>query len=200
MSRDQCATIIASLNQRNFQPHDQLNVKESLMENSADLVDAITVSCESLEINDLKDLRTLLALYVHPVISRDEIANSNFHLNAHYTSQDYHKAEAELRSIYTIFIMPQFNAKLTGNTKKDKIMFRLLNSTFLIVSRELEKYRGHLRQFIMDDKGTIPSKKLWKRIRCINFRQPHFFLVLYSIKGVILIATFGLRGSTCPNM
>lgn len=174
-SNDQCATIIASHDQRNFQPHDQLDFKASHRENSTDLVDAITVSCESLEINDLKDLRMLLALYVHPVISRDEIANSNFHLNAHYTSQDYHKAEAELRTIYTIFIMPQFNTKLTGNTKKDKIMFRLLNSTFLIVTRELEKYRGHLRQFIMDDKGTIPSKTLWKQIRCSNIRPSALF-------------------------
>lgn len=199
-SSDRCTTIIASHSQRNFQPYDELNFKESLRANSTDLVDAITVSCESLEIDDLKDLRILLALYVHPVVTREEIANSNFHLNAHYTSKEYRVAQAELRTIYTIFIMPQFKAELTGNIIKDGIMFQLLNSTFLIVTRELEKYHGHLRQFIIDDKGMMPSKNIRKRFHCTNLAPFALFPFLHCIEGVVLIATFGLRGSTCPNM
>merc|ERR1712071_451176 len=44
------------------------------------------------------------------------------------------------------------------------------NDIFLVTLRELDRFKGHLRQFIVDD------------------------------KGVVLIATFGLRGSTSQDM
>jgi hypothetical protein len=78
---------------------------------------------------------------------------SFFH-NESFASKDYHIAEAELQAIHTIFIMPLMHAKSTGNSNKDGPMFHLLNSIFLIVTRELEKYHGHLQQFIIDDKGN----------------------------------------------
>jgi hypothetical protein len=154
VNNDHDTTTIASLSQRYFNPNDKIILNERQRSDTTDLVDAITVSCESLEIADLKDLRLLLTLYVHPVVSREEITNSNLHLNAQSSSKDFHIAEAELRAIHTIFIMPLIRAKLTGNANKDGPMFCQLHSVFLIVTRELEKYHGHLRQFIIDDKGN----------------------------------------------
>lgn len=46
----------------------------------------------------------------------------------------------------------------------------ILNNIMTLVTRELKQYSGHLRQMVVDD------------------------------KGLVLIATFGLRGSTYPNM
>jgi len=54
--------------------------------------------------------------------------------------------------------------------KEDRALFHLLNGILNLTTTELNRFSGHLRQFIVDD------------------------------KGLVLIATFGLRGSTFPNM
>ena len=158
-----------------------------------------------MNVATLEQYRNLISLYVHPVIRNDEldIYNSlglnqdptvyntaNISTNQTQQSQSQqsqqgitiprklsrnatqlrHRAEAELRGVYTMFICPLIEAKLTGNEDKDRQLCEMLNRIMLVVSRVLKRYRGHLRQYIVDD------------------------------KGVVLIATFGLRGSACPNM
>ncbi len=63
------------------------------------------------------------------------------------------RSEAELRSVLTIFIMPKIEAKLTGNPKENRTLFHLLNDIMNVVTSILDNHRGHLRQYIVDDKG-----------------------------------------------
>ena len=83
---------------------------------------------------------------------------------------DRHLSQAELRNVFAMFISPQIDYKLSGDKEKDEELFRLLNNIMNLISRHLKRAGGHLRQFIADD------------------------------KGVVIICTFGLRGSTFPNM
>ena len=167
----------------------------------------------------LENFRSLVSLYVHPVIRNDELdiyntfgLNSNPHFNSrtfssssdNFTTMDLeddrdsdaantlrtslegraqhtvakvrHGAEAELRSVYTIFVKPLIDTSSLMNADSDphssaaSHLINKLHQIMLIVTGILKKYKGHLRQYIVDD------------------------------KGVVLIATFGLRGSACPNM
>eukprot|EP00588_Corethron_pennatum_P006487 CAMPEP_0194290930 /NCGR_PEP_ID=MMETSP0169-20130528/42354_1 /TAXON_ID=218684 /ORGANISM="Corethron pennatum, Strain L29A3" /LENGTH=154 /DNA_ID=CAMNT_0039038659 /DNA_START=107 /DNA_END=568 /DNA_ORIENTATION=+ len=69
-----------------------------------------------------------------------------------------------------MFIKPQIVPKITGDIATDGVLFSMLNNIMGVILRVLNQYKGHLRQFIVDD------------------------------KGVVVIATFGQRGATFPNM
>jgi hypothetical protein len=112
----------------------------------------VSMMCEPLDFEELKMLRLMISLYVHPVVAKDELS-TELSLRGESSGVERHQAEAELRDVYTIFIMPLITAKLTCNAEEDHEMFCLLNKILLIVNRELQNYRGHLRQFIVDDKG-----------------------------------------------
>lgn len=124
----------------------------------------------------LEHLRMHMSLYPHPVFTEDEMSknNTNMELSSHSTAFELaHKrrrAEAELRSVYTMFIKPEIDAKITGNDEEDGELLLKLSNVMKTVCRELDRYEGQLLNYIIDD------------------------------KGVVLIATFGLRYSTFPNM
>lgn len=132
---------------------------------------------QSFELNQaaLARLHLQMALYVHPVIRDDELALSAA-IRAGKVSQPQNSiesrllSEAELRSVYIMFIKAVITPTITGDRKVDQTLYNLLADIMHVTSRELDRYSGHLRQFIVDD------------------------------KGVVMIATFGLRGSTFPNM
>lgn len=149
---------------------------EDIPENTAlQPYESLRMHCKSLNHAALQRLNLQMALYVHPVIREDELALSAA-IQAGKISQptetleSRHRAEAELRSVYTMFITPIINPRITGVKAVDEELYRTLGNIMHVTSRELDRYSGHLRQFIVDD------------------------------KGVVLIATFGLRGSTFPNM
>ena len=128
----------------------------------------------TLDYNDLDNpelhwLQKRISLYVHPVVGNDdsEISSS---VRGRRSDRDRHLVEAELRNVYTCFITPLIDCRLTGEEGKDRKIFALLNQIMVVTTRELEKTRGHLRQYILDD------------------------------KGLVLICNWGLRGSTFPNM
>ncbi|KAL7554113.1 hypothetical protein ACHAWF_017514, partial [Thalassiosira exigua] len=142
---------------------------------------------DGLDAAELRWLRTTLALYVHPVVAHDEVdrvahagsvaaassSSEGFSGAATVSSDvahDRHLAEAELRDVYTCFVTPLVEHKLAGDARKDGAFLRLLDDVMNLVTSELARVRGHLRQFILDD------------------------------KGLVIICTFGLRGSTFPNM
>lgn len=137
--------------------------------------ESLRMHCKALNHSALARLHLQMALYVHPVIRSQEIAQSaaiqsgNI-LQPTETLESRHRAEAELRSVYTIFINAIVTPTITGMAEVDEELYRTLSDIMHVTSRELDRYSGHLRQFIVDD------------------------------KGVVLIATFGLRGSTFPNM
>ena len=130
--------------------------------------DKLLQSCDGLNNAELEWLKRMISLYVHPVVVNHD--NERATPIKRRSDEERHLAEAELRNVYTCFITPLIDYQLTGNEEKDKMLYDLLNDIMNLCSRELDKVQGHLRQFILDD------------------------------KGLVLICTFGLRGSTFPNM
>jgi class 3 adenylate cyclase len=134
----------------------------------------ITEHVDGLEPDSLIEYRRLMSLYVHPVqVMNDAAAANNFKPSSRASDQrkkDIQVEEAELRSVYVMFISPAAVVEMTGDAKRDSATVEYVQSIMTLTSRELRRYNGHLRQFIMDD------------------------------KGLVMIATFGLRGSTVPNM
>ena len=127
------------------------------------------VVCEDLNSTELLWLKKMLSLYVHPVVVNDDNERAPTSLKL-VSNQERHITEAELRTVYTCFISPLVDYKLTGDEVIDQKLFNLLNDIMILTTRELTRVQGHLRQFILDD------------------------------KGLVLICTFGLRGSTFPDM
>ena len=135
----------------------------------------ITEHVEGLEPESLKEYRRLMSLYVHPVaVSNDVAAENDFTPSSRAkdknNSRDRQLEEAELRSCYTMFVNPKVSVEITGDATKDTASVEIVHEIMKIANRELRRYNGHMRQFVMDD------------------------------KGMVFIATFGLRGSTFPNM
>ena len=124
---------------------------------------------ENLNLTELQWLRKTLSLYVHPVVVNEDSDRAPTSLNIG-PFREKHLTEAELRTVYTCFISPLVDYKLTGDNVIDQKLFSLLNDIMILTARELNRVQGHLRQFILDD------------------------------KGLVLICTFGLRGSTFPDM
>lgn len=125
--------------------------------------DDLRQKCGELSTSVLSRLHLQLALYVHPVVRGDELALS-YSMNGGKTTicsdaPKRHRAEAELRSVFTMFIKAMVVPKVTGNPTLDNELYKTLGDIMHVTSRELDRYSGHLRQFIVDDKG-----KFWKTL------------------------------------
>jgi len=123
---------------------------------------------KEMNIKKLKEYQKLLSLYVHPVV----VDNDRLITDSHRARkvQQRHSEEAQIRSVYTMFIgIPEISV-VGDDSIDDQKKIETLNNIMNLTTRTLDRFNGHLRQFIFDD------------------------------KGLVLIATFGLRGSTCPNM
>jgi hypothetical protein len=126
--------------------------------------ESLRMHCKALNHTALARLNLQMALYVHPVIRGDELALSAA-IQAGKISQptetleSRHRAEAELRSVFTMFISPIISPRVTGIAEVDQTLFKTLGDIMHVTSRELDRYSGHLRQFIVDDKGNanLPS-------------------------------------------
>jgi hypothetical protein len=121
--------------------------------------ESLRMHCKALNHTALARLNLQMALYVHPVIRGDELALSAA-IQAGKISQptetleSRHRAEAELRSVFTMFISPILSPRITGMKEIDQSLYETLAEIMHVTSRELDRYSGHLRQFIVDDKGT----------------------------------------------
>lgn len=144
---------------------------------------------ESWDLEALKKLQQHISLYVHETVTEGELFTTIYH--NHPTSscfdsdsdnpslsdqrklqqdQRVHQSEAEIRKVFTLFLQPLVSADMTGDPVHDDGVMGTLNEIMVLANRELARFKGHLRQFIVDD------------------------------KGVVLIANFGLRGSMVPTM
>lgn len=124
----------------------------------------VTSQVEGLEVEALRKYRTKMSLYVHPVVvDNDVAAQDNFKSTRQKrTAQERHREEAEIRNVYVMFINPIIETRITKNEKANKQMYKQLNDIMNLSSRELERFSGHLRQFIVDDKGTSgPNRVLF---------------------------------------
>uniref|UniRef100_A0A7S4RWS7 Guanylate cyclase domain-containing protein n=1 Tax=Ditylum brightwellii TaxID=49249 RepID=A0A7S4RWS7_9STRA len=148
-------TVIACRNKRYFEPNPDFQVLKKKPKPWSDRI-------RHLSRNAIGALRHEMSLYVHPAaraIASSSAQNSRSII-----------ADAEIRSVYTIFVKPIIDARIHGTKSGDDHLFALLNDIMGITCKVLEQFRGHLRQFVVDD------------------------------KGVVLIATFGQRGATFPNL
>ena len=107
--------------------------------------------CDDWDLAALNRLKTRMSLYVHPVVVNEEISKRSY--RDRQRAEDIHLSEAERRHVFTVFVMPLIDSRLTGDDEKDYKLLVLLNEIMLIMTRELNKKKGHLRQFIVDDKG-----------------------------------------------
>jgi class 3 adenylate cyclase len=130
----------------------------------------VTDHVDGLEVQALMEYRRLMSLYVHPaVVSNDVAASGNFQSSrTNSVMQERHKDDAKLRSCYVVFINPQISVDLSGEDYLKSA--HMLNDILNLTTRELNRYNGHMRQLIVDD------------------------------KGLVIIATFGLCSSSFPNM
>jgi hypothetical protein len=122
--------------------------------------ESLRMHCTALSEESLYRLNLQMALYVHPVIRADELALSSAIQSGKIsqpteTLESRHRAEAELRSVYTLFISAMVSPRITGNQRKDQELYEKLADIMWVTSRELDRYSGHLRQFIVDDKGML---------------------------------------------
>ena len=114
--------------------------------------DSLRRNCKHLHKTALDRLHLQMALYVHPVVRGDELAISQSFSQS--TKADRHLAAAELRSVYTMFIKALVSPQITNDPTIDGSLFKVLGNIMHVTSRELDRYSGQLRQFIVDDKGT----------------------------------------------
>jgi hypothetical protein len=166
--------------------------------------------CKLLHRTALSRLHLQMALYMHPVIRGDELAISKGATTMPKLGAPRcrHLAEAELRSVYTMFIKALISPQLTGSPQKDSVLFKALGNIMHVTSRELDRYSGQLRQFIVDDKGW------WTLVVLIGpnvFRHSldfSFFLTisrrrldcyLWAKVSNIMWYVLGLSASECPN-
>jgi len=147
------------------EPRSPLNHSAPGDHNEDDDLEELRELCKELSAQILDHARDQLGLYVHPVVRGDLRA-----LTSKRLSVEGHRAEAELRNVFVLFICPKISAQVTGNPVEDGRLFSELSDIMMVTMRALDRHQGQLRQFIVDD------------------------------KGVVLIATWGLRGSTFPNM
>jgi class 3 adenylate cyclase len=141
---------------------------DSALNNEMLRYEALRTHCRDLNQSALARLHLQMALYVHPVIRDDELALSaqirqGKIAQPQATIEDRHLAEAELRSVFTIFIKTILTPKITWDPEIDGKLYTKLGDIMHVVSRELDRYSGHLRQFIVDDKGTTKE-----RFSCFN--------------------------------
>ena len=165
--------VIATKSACFFHPKDTVHIQKDWTLKFKDVTtkprERLAKRCDDWDLEALKRLKQRISLYVHPVVVNDEFA-MKVYPGDHNRAQERHRSEAELRGVFTVFIMPLITARLAGDNTEDAKVLILLNDIMLLMTRELARFKGQMRQFIVDD------------------------------KGVVLIANFGLRGSTFPNM
>ena len=121
---------------------------------------SFAIPFDDMSTTDLKAFHRLLSLYVHPVVIGDESSKAAVPTSrGGKDAQNRHRAEAELRSVFTIFIMPKITVKLTDDDKVNDKAFKQLDGIMNVVINVLDSFKGHLRQYIVDDKGKFRSKE-----------------------------------------
>jgi hypothetical protein len=148
-------TVIADRGVLKFSSKQRMGIHQPKIVN--ELSRGVTSQVEGLDVEDLRKYRRMMSLYVHPVVVDNDVAASdNFRsTRMKRTAQERHREEAELRNVYVMFVNPKVDVRPSKNEKKDKHMYKVLNDIMNLSSRELARYSGHLRQFIVDDKGEF---------------------------------------------
>ncbi|KAG7363712.1 adenylate/guanylate cyclase [Nitzschia inconspicua] len=176
--------IIACKTDQYFKP--KVETKELMVAGNSDPQAELVQRVGDWPVPVLERLLARMSSFVHPAVLSQELdgnhevvatatvtrrRNSNdFGPTTTPTTAAAVAVDAELREVFTTFIQPDVDVKqIMGPDVKLKTV-ELLQKLMLIVNSEVTRFKGQLRQFIVDD------------------------------KGLVIIANFGLRGSTYPNM
>ena len=162
---------VAFKNDQKFQTNAELQIPKSTRV-------PISEQCENWSAQELDDLQRRMSRYVHGVVYADEFCREEAMVDLGQRRSSFSRnsnakskqTQSELRDVFTVFIQPKITDDLNGDASGDDETLDLLNSIMFIVNTEVTHHKAHLRQFIVDD------------------------------KGLVVIANFGLRGSTFPNM
>lgn len=127
----------------------------------------VTNHVEGLEVDDLKIYQKLMALYVHPVVAAIHMDTTS-KIKSKSSAQERHREEAELRRVYIMFIHP-----LIAMTEENEYAVETLNEIMNLTSTQLERYSGHLRQMIVDDKGRIWQENCGVLIPFLLLHEPN---------------------------
>jgi class 3 adenylate cyclase len=163
------ASVIADQSTIRFSPREEYTARYANKADSDPLASRVARLLHGWDSTKVVRFRKLLSLYAHPVVEANDAADFDSQISLIHLDERQVE-EAELRNVFVMFIAPQISVSVTGNDAVDSNLFNLLNSVMNLVTTELSRFGGQLRQYIVDD------------------------------KGLVLIATFGLRGSTFPNM
>lgn len=190
-------SLIASREKRFFTTHKKYSIPQKKQ---------FEVPFDKMNGAMLQYLQRLVSLYVHPVVFSDlrsrrssgEAKMTRRGSGEAKIAQKQHRAEAEIRSVYTLFVKVLVRTELNEKNGCNDATFSLLNDILNQVVAMLNSFKAHLRQFIVDDKGETFDKKM---LLPSVFASIHIYIICFLfIIGVILIGTFGLRGSTFPKM
>ena len=118
----------------------------------------MTSHVEGLEVDALRKYRRMMSLYVYPVVVDNDLAaahriKSKKVRKIDRSEQERHREEAEIRNFLTMFVNPKVETQVTNDEAANTKVYEMLNDIMKLSTREIERLRGHLRQFIVDDKG-----------------------------------------------
>jgi hypothetical protein len=124
----------------------------------------VTSHVEGMDVEALRQYRRMMTLYVHPVVVDNDLAAvDNFKSvkvkKVNRCEQERHREEAEIRNVYTIFVKPLVETRISDDEAINLKMYKTLNDIMNLSSQEIERFHGHLRQFIVDDKGRLSFQK-----------------------------------------
>lgn len=154
--------LLASRRTAYFVPKRKMKTKSSYGTYNIKQPSYPKISFETMESSTLKNLHKLLSLYIHQVVTSNDAlieGNTKRLIRDGQATLQRHRADAELRNVCTLFIMPLIRANVSNDPKKNESTIMLLNNILTLVSTILDKFKGHLRQFIVDDKGEFESTK-----------------------------------------
>ncbi|KAG7342515.1 adenylate/guanylate cyclase [Nitzschia inconspicua] len=176
--------IIACKTDQYFKPKGE--TKELMVAGNSDPQEELVQRVGDWPVPVLERLLARMSSYVHPAVLTQELdgshevvatatvarrRNSNdFGTTTTPTTTTAVAVDAELREVFTTFIQPDVDVKQIMGPDVELETVELLQKLMLIVNSEVTRFKGQVRQFIVDD------------------------------KGLVIIANFGLRGSTYPNM
>jgi len=146
------------------------------------------------DIAALRSLQKLMSPYVHPVVVENQLFQKGYG-----SAQERFTSEAEIRDVFTVFIQPMISSDITGSIEDDKKVLKGLHDILLLVNAELRRFKGQLRQYTVDDKG-ISLHEFSASSSCSFIFTQSNLCVRSPRLGIVLIANFGLRGSTFPQM
>jgi hypothetical protein len=152
--------VVADRETQKFASRQRMGVHQPKIVNN--MGRGVTRHVEGLETAALKKYRRMMSLYVHPVVVDNDVAasgNVKRIKKNDQSDQERHREEAEIRNVYVMFVNPVVESRITKNEKANRKMYRSLNDIMNLSSREIKRFSGHLRQFIVDDKGKWPIRQ-----------------------------------------